>query len=145
MSRPEPASRTLFQRFYPVPTRWADNDIYGHANNVAYYAWFDTVVNQFLIEEGGMQPGVDPVVGYVVASSCNYFAPVEYPQCLQLGLRVSRLGSKSVTWGIGVFVEGDTVSRATGQFTHAFVDQASNQSAPIPERIRLAIRTDFDV
>jgi len=145
MTRPSPAQRESFQRFFPVPTRWADNDIYGHVNNVVYYAWFDTAVNQYLIEAGGMRPGVDSVVGYVVSSGCHYFMPVAYPQRVDLGLRILRLGEKSVTWEIGVFVGDETVSRATGQFTHAFVDQVSAQAAAIPPAIRSAIENDFDV
>ena len=139
MSRPRPAGRDTFSLFYDLPTRWADNDIYGHVNNVAYYAWFDTAVNRYLIEEGGFRPGNDPVVGFVVASSCDYFAPVTHPAVLQLGLRIARLGSKSVTWEVGVFLEGDDESRATGRFTHAFVEHASNTSAPIPPAIRAAL------
>jgi len=139
MSRAVPARRESFALFYGVPTRWADNDIYGHANNVVYYAWFDTVVNRFLIEEGGLEPLTAPVVGFVVASSCDYFSPVEYPAVLELGLRIARLGTKSVTWELGVFLPGDSVSRATGRFTHAFVERASNTSAAIPAEIRAAI------
>lgn len=139
MTRPVPASRDGFKVFYDVPTRWADNDIYGHVNNVAYYAWFDTAVNRYLIEEGGLQPGRDPVVGFVVASSCDYFAPVTHPAPVQLGLRIVRLGSRSVTWEVGVFLPEDDHSRATGRFTHAFVDHQANVPAPIPESIRRAV------
>lgn len=143
MSRPQPEERSAFNLFYPLSTRWSDNDIYGHANNVVYYAWFDTVVNQFLIEHGGMRPGEDAVVGFVVSSSCNYFAPVSYPQSLELGLRVGRLGKSSVTWELGVFLAGDVSSRAVGSFTHAFVDRGANTSAPIPTTIRSAIERLF--
>lgn len=139
MAHPEPAQKDRYALFYDVPTRWADNDIYGHANNVVYYAWFDTVVNRFLIERGGMRPGHDPVVGYVVASSCDYFTPVSYPESLELGLRIERLGVKSVSWELGVFSAADNTTRAIGRFTHAFVDQASGQSAAIPSGIRLAL------
>ena len=139
MSRPQPAPRDSFAIFYELPTRWADNDIYGHANNVVYYAWFDTVVNRYLIEEGGLKPLTAEVVGFVVASSCDYFAPVEHPSTLQLGLRIERLGSKSVTWEVGVLLPGDQTSRATGRFTHAFVERASNTSAEIPVDIRAAL------
>jgi len=145
MSRPKPAERSAFSVFYPVPTRWADNDIYGHANNVVYYAWFDTVVNQFLIERGGMRPGEDTTVGFVVSSSCNYFAPVTYPQQLEIGLRIERLGNSSVTWELGVFLAGESHSRATGSFTHAFVDRTTNKSAPIPDDIRSALERTFHV
>ena len=137
--RAAPAPREGFAIFYSLNTRWADNDIYGHINNVAYYAFFDSVVNRFLIEEGGMRPGQDGVVGYVVNSSADYFSPLTYPQELELGLRIARMGEKSVTWEIGVFGEGAEASSVTGRFTHAFVDREANKSAAIPSGIRSAI------
>ena len=137
--RAAPTPREGFAIFYSLNTRWADNDIYGHINNVAYYAFFDSVVNRFLIEEGGMRPGKDNVVGYVVNSSADYFSPLTYPQELELGLRIARMGEKSVTWEIGVFVQGAAVSSVTGRFTHAFVDREANKSAAIPSSIRRAI------
>ena len=137
--RAAPAPRDGFAIFYCLNTRWADNDIYGHINNVAYYAFFDSVVNRFLIEEGGMRPGHDNVVGYVVNSSADYFSPLTYPQELELGLRIARMGEKSVTWEIGVFAQGAAVSSVTGRFTHAFVDREANKSAAIPSDIRRAI------
>ena len=137
--RATPASREGFAIFYSLNTRWADNDIYGHINNVAYYAFFDSVVNRFLIEEGGMRPGHDNVVGYVVNSSADYFSPLTYPQELDLGLRIARMGEKSVTWEIGVFGQGAEMSSVTGRFTHAFVDREANKSAAIPLGIRRAI------
>ena len=137
--RAVPAPRDGFAIFYSLNTRWADNDIYGHINNVAYYAFFDSVVNRFLIEEGGMRAGNDNVVGFVVSSSADYFSPLTYPQELELGLRVARMGEKSVTWEIGVFAQGAELSSVTGRFTHAFVDRAANKSACIPKNIRQAI------
>jgi len=137
--RAAPAPRDGFAIFYSLNTRWADNDIYGHINNVAYYAFFDSVVNRFLIEEGGMRPGKDNVVGYVVNSSADYFSPLTYPQELELGLRIARMGEKSVTWEIGVFAQGAELSSVTGRFTHAFVDREANKSAAIPSDIRRAI------
>ena len=137
--RAAPAPREGFAIFYCLNTRWADNDIYGHINNVAYYAFFDSVVNRFLIEEGGMRPGHDNVVGYVVNSSADYFSPLTYPQELELGLRIARMGEKSVTWEIGVFAQGAELSSVTGRFTHAFVDRKVNKSAAIPSGIRRAI------
>ena len=137
--RPVPASRADFSLFYTLESRWADNDIYGHINNVAYYAYFDTVVNRFLIEKGAMRPGTDEVVGYVVQSSANYFTPVSYPTTLSIGLRVERLGTKSVTWSLGVFALDAHQSCVTGQFTHAFVERTSGLSAEIPLSIRSAI------
>ncbi|MED5356498.1 MAG: acyl-CoA thioesterase, partial [Pseudomonadota bacterium] len=112
--RATPSPRSHFSVFYQLNSRWADNDIYGHINNVAYYAFFDSVVNRFLIEEGGMRPGIDSVVGYVVSSSADYFSPLSYPQGLELGLRISRMGEKSVTWEIGVFAEDAELSSVTG-------------------------------
>ena len=137
--RAAPAPRDSFAIFYSLNTRWADNDIYGHINNVAYYAFFDSVVNRFLIEEGGMRPGHDNVVGYVVNSSADYFSPLTYPQELDLGLRIARMGEKYVTWEIGVFGQGAEMSSVTGRFTHAFVDREANKSAAIPSGIRRAI------
>lgn len=137
--RAAPAPRDGFAIFYSLNTRWADNDIYGHINNVAYYAFFDSVVNRFLIEEGGMRPGHDNVVGYVVNSSADYFSPLTYPQELELGLRIARMGEKSVTWEIGVFAQGAELSSVTGRFTHAFVDREANKSAATPSGIRRAI------
>lgn len=138
--RAAPASRADFALFYSLESRWADNDVYGHINNVAYYAYFDTVVNRFLIEEGAMRPGADAVVGYVVQSSANYFTPVSYPATLSIGLRVDRLGTKSVTWALGVFAPQAQQSCVTGQFTHAFVERGSGLSAEIPASIRSAIQ-----
>lgn len=137
--RPKPSARSDYPVFYSLESRWADNDIYGHINNVAYYAYFDSVVNRFLIEEGGLQPGLDAVVGYVVQSSASYFSPISYPTTITLGLRIQRMGEKSVRWEVGVFAPDAEHSSVTGTFTHAFVDRETGQSALIPEGIRQAI------
>ena len=137
--RATPSARSDYPIFYALESRWADNDIYGHINNVAYYAYFDSVVNRFLIEEGGLRPGVDTVVGYVVHSGADYFSPASYPATLTLGLKVLRLGEKSVRWEVGVFASDEEQSCVTGTFTHAFVDRESGRSAPVPEGIRRAI------
>ena len=139
--RATPSTRTDYPMFYSLESRWADNDIYGHINNVAYYAYFDSVVNRFLIEEGGLRPGVDTIVGYVVHSSADYFSPASYPATLTLGLRVIRIGEKSVRWEVGVFAPGAEQSCVTGTFTHAFVDLESGLSAPVPREIRRAIES----
>ena len=139
--RATPSARSDYPVFYALESRWADNDIYGHINNVAYYAYFDSVVNRFLIEEGGLRPGVDTVVGYVVHSSADYFSPASYPTRLSLGLKVLRVGEKSVRWEIGVFASDAEQSCVTGTFTHAFVDRESGRSAPVPEGIRRAIES----
>lgn len=139
MSRPVPATRTQFPFSYAMATRWSDNDMFGHCNNVVYYSWFDTAVNRYYIEEGGFDPAKTSIVGYVVSSGCNYFAPVSHPSVLSLGLRVTRLGERSISWEVAVFLGDDTESRATGRFIHAFVDRTTNQSAAIPCSIREAV------
>ena len=139
--RATPSARSDYPIFYALESRWADNDIYGHINNVAYYAYFDSVVNRFLIEEGGLRPGVDTVVGYVVHSGADYFSPASYPATLTLGLKVLRIGEKSVRWEVGVFASDAEQSCVTGTFTHAFVDRESGRSAPVPEGIRRSIET----
>ena len=139
--RATPSARSDYPIFYTLESRWADNDIYGHINNVAYYAYFDSVVNRFLIEEGGLRPGVDTVVGYVVHSGADYFSPASYPATLTLGLKVLRIGEKSVRWEVGVFASDAEQSCVTGTFTHAFVDRESGRSAPVPEGIRRSIET----
>ena len=139
--RATPSARSDYPIFYSLESRWADNDIYGHINNVAYYAYFDSVVNRFLIEEGGLRPGVDTVVGYVVHSSADYFSPASYPVTLTLGLKVLRIGEKSVRWEVGVFASDAEQSCVTGTFAHAFVDRESGRSAPVPDGIRRAIES----
>jgi acyl-CoA thioester hydrolase len=139
--RATPSARSDYPIFYALESRWADNDVYGHINNVAYYAYFDSVVNRFLIEEGGLRLGVDTVVGYVVHSSADYFSPASYPVTLTLGLKVLRIGEKSVRWEVGVFASDAEQSCVTGTFAHAFVDRESGRSAPVPDGIRRAIES----
>ncbi|MEM0953618.1 MAG: thioesterase family protein [Pseudomonadota bacterium] len=133
-------TRADYGIFYPITTRWSDNDVYGHINNVVYYSYFDSVANQYLIEQGGLQLPNDPVVGYVVNSGCQYLAALAYPQRLEGGLRVEQLGTSSVRYGIGIFSEGEEAPAAFGHFVHVFVDRASNQSVPIPENLREALQ-----
>ena len=132
--------RTDYRAFYPITTRWMDNDIYGHVNNVTYYAYFDSVANRYLIDEGGLDIHSAEIVGFVVNSGCEYFSPVAYPDALQGGLRVDRLGNSSVQYGIAIFREGEEQAVAAGHFIHVFVERASNQSVPIPGPIRDALQ-----
>jgi len=120
-------------------TRWMDNDVYGHVNNVTYYSYFDSAANAYLIEAGGLDIHGSPVIGLVVESGCRYHAPVAYPQRLRAGLRVDRLGTRSVTYGIGIFTEDDDLAVADGQFAHVFVDRATRTPTAIPEEIRAAL------
>lgn len=139
MSQTQPSQRGDYHYFLPITTRWKDNDLYGHVNNVTYYAYFDTVANQYLIEQGGLNIHQDPIVGFVVNSGCNYYAPIAFPDQLEGGLRVNRLGNSSVEYGIGIFKQGETQAVADGHFVHVFVDRSSNRSTPIPDTLRSAL------
>ena len=139
MPHPQPSTRTDYAFLTPITTRWSDNDIYGHVNNVTYYSYFDTVANTYLIEYGHLNIHADQVVGYVVNSGCNYYAPVAFPDKLEGGLRVNRLGVSSVEYGVAIFKEGEDIAVADGHFVHVFVDKQSNKSVPIPDMIRKAL------
>ena len=127
-----------YRYFLPITTRWMDNDAYGHINNVTYYSYFDTVANHFLIHEGGLDIVSSPIIGLVVESRCTYKAPLAYPDRLRAGLRVDKLGNRSVTYGIGIFKEGEEQAAAHGYFVHVFVDRQSRKAVPMPERMREA-------
>lgn len=133
-------SRADYKHFLTIPTRWMDNDIYGHVNNVVYYSWFDTVINEYLIRAGGLDIHNAPVVGFCVDSGCTYKQSFSFPEPVQAGLRVAKLGNSSVRYEVGLFGEGDEQPRATGFFVHVFVDRASNRSVPIPTSIRQALQ-----
>jgi len=139
MSRGEIPVRADYRVFYPISTRWSDNDIYGHVNNVTYYSYFDTAANRYLIEEGGLDISDGTIVGYVVNSGCEYHAPLTYPEPIEAGLRVDRLGSSSVQYGLAIFREGEDRAVANGHFVHVFVDRAANRSVPIPPTLRAAL------
>jgi acyl-CoA thioester hydrolase len=135
-----PASkRADYRHFLAIATRWMDNDSYGHVNNVTYYSYLDTVVNEHLIRVGGLDIGNDPVVGYVVENSCRFRKPLTFPETIDVGLRIARLGTTSVTYEIGIFRQGDDESAATGNLVHVWVDRVTQRPAPIPLRIRAAL------
>jgi len=139
MSRPGPPSRADYKVFYPLSTRWSDNDIYGHVNNVVYYSYFDTAANRYLIEQGGLEISDGRVVGYVVNSGCEYHAPITYPEPIEAGLRVDRLGNSSVQYGLAIFRAGGEQAVAHGHFVHVFVDRAADKAVPIPAGLRAAL------
>ncbi|NIR28591.1 MAG: acyl-CoA thioesterase [Gammaproteobacteria bacterium] len=122
-----------------IPTRWMDNDIYGHVNNVVYYSWFDTVINRYLIEAGRLDIVNDPVIGLCVESLCRYRRAFRFPEAVDAGLRVGKLGRSSVRYEIGIFPEGVEEASAAGYFVHVFVDRASQSAQPIPDAIRTAL------
>ena len=130
-----------YRYFHTIETRWMDNDIYGHVNNVVYYSYFDSVANKFLIEEGGLDIHRAEVIGFVVASSCQYRSPIAYPDKIDAGFRVNKLGNSSVEYGIAIFKQGAETASAVGTFTHVFVDRASDKSVAIPAEIRAALAT----
>lgn len=125
-------TRADYPVFRAITTRWMDNDLYGHVNNVVYYSYFDTTVNAYLIEAGGLDIHQGEVVGFVVDSRCTYRQPVAFPETLEAGLRVDRLGTSSVSYGVGIFKMGEAHPSAFGQFVHVFVNRETNRSTPIP-------------
>ncbi len=135
----KPIHRNDYKCFYPITTRWTDNDVYGHVNNVTYYSYFDTVINLYLIEQAGLDIYNAPVVGYAVHSNCNYLSGIAYPDEIVAGLRVNKIGNKSVTYGVGIFKKGGDKVCAYGEFIHAFVNRVENKSVPIPEAVRAAL------
>ena len=140
MSKPTPNSRGAYKHFLTISTRWADNDVYGHINNVVYYSFFDTVVNGYLIEQGALDIGSGTVVGLVVETQCNYFSPVAYPQRIDAGLRVAHLGNSSVRYEVGIFAEGSAKAAAQGHFVHVYVDRATQRPQGLPEKLRAALQ-----
>lgn len=131
--------REHYAYFKPISTRWIDNDVYGHINNTVYYSYFDTVCNFYLIEKGGLDIEASPVVGYIVASSCQYLSPIKFPATVNAGMRVNRIGNRSVEYGVGIFCDSNLTASAHGTFTHVFVDKASGKSTRIPPAIRQAL------
>ncbi len=134
-----PARREAYRHFIAVSTRWMDNDIYGHVNNVVYYSYFDTVINRYLIGEGGLDIAAGEVIGIAAESHCRYRRAVAFPADLDAGLRVGKLGRSSVRYEIGIFGPGEDEAAAEGWFVHVFVDRGTRRPAPIPERLRAAL------
>ena len=135
-ARPPIPSRDAFAEFRPITTRWLDNDAYGHVNNVVYYAWFDTVVNARLVEAGLLDPERGAVVGVVAETSCRFHDSVAFPEPVEAGLAVERLGTSSVAYRIGIFRPDGEQAVADGRFVHVYVDRATRRPVPIPAAIR---------
>lgn len=131
--------RAGYRYFLDIPTRWMDNDVYRHVNNVTYYSWFDTVVARFLLGSGAINLTDSPVVGVVVETLCRYHAPVAFPETVTAGLRAERIGTTSIRFGIAIFREGEDTACADGHFVHVYVDRAT-QTRPtrLPEALRHA-------
>ena len=135
-AKPQPAPRSAFKVFRTISTRWMDNDAYGHVNNVVYYSWFDTVVNAHLIEAGALDIHHGETIGLVIETQCNYFAPIEFPQTVEAGLRVAHMGRSSVRYEVGLFVQGEPLTAAKGHFIHVYVDRETRRPAHLPEKLK---------
>jgi acyl-CoA thioester hydrolase len=134
-------TRESYRWFMPITTRWMDNDIYGHVNNVHYYSYFDTVANNYLIHEAGLDIHNGDIIGYIVNSQCDYKKAIAFPEKIEGGFRVNRLGNSSVEYGIAIFKEGESDCCAFGTFTHVFVDRETERPVPIPEQMRAALES----
>jgi acyl-CoA thioester hydrolase len=132
-------TRANYKHYLAIPTRWMDNDIYGHVNNVIYYSYFDTVINEYLIRAGVLDIHQGSVIGIAVETHCQFHHSLEFPDIIDAGLRVGKLGNSSVRYEIGLFKQGDSEPAATGHFIHVFVDRASMRPVPMPEGTRAAL------
>lgn len=141
MSEKKIILREDYRKFYPLSTRWMDNDMFGHINNVVYYSFFDTAVTHFLIETGCLRLKNNPIVFYVVHTSCNFITSLSYPEEIEAGIMLKKIGKTSITYGVSVFKKGAISAAAYGEFIHVLVDRNSNKSTLIPEDIRQKIKS----
>ncbi|MFT3821712.1 MAG: thioesterase family protein [Rubrivivax sp.] len=138
--RPQAQGRERYARFSEIGTRWMDNDAYGHLNNVVYYSFFDTAVNRWLIDRGALDVERGAVIGLVVETRCNYFAPLAFPQPVEAGLRVAHVGGSSVRYEVGLFGQGQPLTAAAGHFVHVYVDRATRRPVPLPPALLAALQ-----
>ena len=139
MSEATVETRDRYPHFLAIPTRWIDNDIYGHVNNVRYYEFFDTVINRYLIEAGGLDIHGDGVIGIAVETMCRFHRSLVFPDIVDAGLRVGKLGTSSVRYEVGLFRAGEPMPAASGHFVHVFVERQSQRPTPVPARLRTAL------
>ncbi len=140
MTTDDQRTRNDYPYFREIQTRWKDNDIYGHVNNIVYYEYIDTVVNGHMIDEGGFDIHNDPAIGIIPETRCRYLKPLSHPEILDAGLRVTKLGRTSVVYEIGLFRRGEDDPAAIGYFVHVFVERAAqHRTTPIPDKIRRAL------
>ena len=137
--RVAPETRDRYPHYLTIATRWMDNDVYGHVNNVVYYSYFDTVVNEYLIRTGVLDIEGSPVIGLVVETQCRYFEPVTFPDTVHAGLRVARLGRSSVRYEIGLFKNDSETAAAQGHFVHVYVEREGRKATPLPQEMRSAL------
>ena len=135
-AKPRPDYRSAYKAFRDISTRWMDNDAYGHVNNVVYYSWFDTVVNAHLIEHGVLDVERGETIGLVVETQCNYFSPLAFPQAVEGGLRVARVGGSSVRYEVGLFAKGEALTAARGHFVHVYVDRQTRRPTALSPALK---------
>ena len=140
-ARIEPEPRSAYKAFRSIGTRWMDNDAYGHVNNVVYYSWFDTAVNAYLIEHGVLDIHHGDAIGLVVETQCNYFSPLAFPQTVEAGLRVARLGSSSVRYEVALFAQDQDLCAARGHFVHVYVDRVSRRPVSLAQPLKQLLET----
>jgi acyl-CoA thioester hydrolase len=138
-TRSEDPGRSAFPHFLPIATRWMDNDSYGHVNNVVYYSYFDTVVNEHLIRAAGLDIRASPVIGLVVETRCIFRRSLSFPEIIDAGLAVRALGRTSVTYAIGLFRQGEAEAAAIGHFVHVWVERATDRPVAVPDTVRTAL------
>ncbi|NUU04449.1 acyl-CoA thioesterase [Herbaspirillum robiniae] len=138
-SKPVPGPRAGYRHFHPIQTRWMDNDVYGHVNNVVYYSWFDTAVNHYLVDGGVLDIERSPVIGLVIETRCNYFASIAFPEQVEVGVRVAHVGRSSVRYELGIFKDGEDSAAAQGHFVHVYVGRESRRPVEIPAKMREAL------
>jgi acyl-CoA thioester hydrolase len=139
MSRPKAHPIADYLHTREITTRWMDNDAYGHVNNVVYYSYFDTVVNEWLISRGLLDVAKGAIIGFIVESGCHYFEPLSYPEKITAGIRVAHIGNSSVRYEIGLFGEGREIAAAQGFFVHVYVDRETLRPTALPDHWRAAL------
>lgn len=138
--KPQIKLRDQYAFIFPIQTRWADNDIYGHVNNVTYYSYFDTAANALLIQKADFDIHQSPIIGLVVNSSCDFFQELTYPEIIEVGVAISKIGNASLTYDLAIFKQGQSQASAQGQFVHVFVSRETKKSTPIPQDMRDALQ-----
>jgi acyl-CoA thioester hydrolase len=134
--KPQAETRDAYTAFRSISTRWMDNDVYGHVNNVVYYSWFDTAVNGLLIDHGVLDIHAGATIGLVVETQCHYFAPLAFPQTIEAGVRVAHMGNSSVRYEVGLFAQGMPLTAAKGHFVHVYVDRLTRRPMALPEPMK---------
>ena len=141
IDKPHAEPRSAYKVFRTIGTRWMDNDVYGHVNNVVYYSWFDTAVNAYLIEQGALDIHHGETIGLVIETQCNYFSPLAFPQMVEAGLRVAKLGTSSVRYEVGLFAQGEPLTAAKGHLVHVYVDKHTRRPGPLPAQLKTTLET----